>query len=81
VADRFFAAEAGALEERMLLRVALALAWFEVETGDIAATLKDLVPRYLSSVPLSPVSGEPLGYSEGTLRLRGFEWRGRRRVP
>lgn len=53
--------------QRLLVRVATALSWYRAATGADPKSLADLVPRYLSAVPISPVTGEPLGYADGTV--------------
>ena len=40
----------------------LALALYQVENGKSAAQLDDLVPKYLSQLPVDPYSGQPFGY-------------------
>ncbi len=49
-----------------LMRVAVALAWWKLDHGTDAAgypeALEDIVPRYLSAVPIDPFSGKPLIY-------------------
>lgn len=57
-----FKSEAEVLSRWTLLRVALGIAWFRAEKGRLPATLEDLVPRYLESVPLDPKQGLPLKY-------------------
>lgn len=54
-----------------LLRVAVALAWFEAETGQPPASLSDLVPRHLPAVPVCPLTGLPLGYAPGKVWSAG----------
>lgn len=51
--------------EWTLMRVAVALAWFEGEHGAMPGRLDELVPRYLPRVPLCPLTGKPLGYRDG----------------
>lgn len=51
--------------ERTLLRVALAMAWYEVETGQPPARLEELLPRRLSRIPLCPMTGLPLATKDG----------------
>lgn len=51
-------------------RVAVALAWYRAERGVLPATLGDLVPRHLASVPTCPETGLPLRYD----RTRGLVW-------
>lgn len=52
--------------ERTLLRVIPALAAYQADQGRPPASLEDLVPAYLPSVPLDPYTGKPLHY-----RIRG----------
>jgi hypothetical protein len=56
-----------------LMRVATAIAWFEAEKGAPPASLKDLVPRYLPSVPDCPWTGKPLGYAPGKVWSVGVD--------
>jgi hypothetical protein len=65
--------EVQALEHRALLRVALALAWYEAEEGKPAAYSQDLLPRYLPSLPVSPLDGKPLGYVDRELISRDLK--------
>lgn len=46
--------------EGTLLRVAVAMAWHQVEKGRYPDRLDDLAPRYLSEVPPCPMTGQPL---------------------
>jgi len=58
--------------ERMigtLHRVAVAVARFVAERARAPASLADLVPAYLPSIPICPASGEPLRWSAAALRL------------
>lgn len=45
-----------------LLMADLALHRFQLETGVLPGDLKDLVPKYLTTVPIDPFSGQPLVY-------------------
>jgi hypothetical protein len=56
----------------VLMRVSVALAWYEVEKGAAPGALKDLVPRYLSKVPLCALTGLPLGYRPGQVWSPGL---------
>lgn len=56
-----------------LMRVATALAWYEAEKGAPPASLRDLVPRYLSAVPDCPLTGKPLGYAPGKVWSYGVD--------
>ncbi len=69
----YFESEVHALEGRALLRVALALASHTAETGKPPSSLRDLVPRYLNAVPVSPLDGKPFGYAEGGLISRDLK--------
>jgi hypothetical protein len=44
------------------VRLAVALALFRVETGQPAAKLDDLVPKYLPELPVDPYSGQAFRY-------------------
>jgi len=50
---------------RVLLRVSVAIAWYEGERGRYPERLEDLVPRFLSKVPVCPLTGLPLRYQGG----------------
>jgi hypothetical protein len=52
---------------RDLIRVATALAWYQVETGRMPERLADLVPRYLPRDPVCPATGTPFPYEAGVL--------------
>ena len=67
-----FGSEAEILSRWTLLRVALGIAWFRAERGRLPATLADLVPRYLESVPLDPKGGQPLKYDGEGLEPSGM---------
>lgn len=56
--------------QRLMIRVATALARHRTATGALPKSLADLVPRYLSAVPVSPVTGELLLYADGTLTAK-----------
>jgi hypothetical protein len=56
--------------QRLMIRVATALARYRTATGALPKSLSDLVPRYLAAVPVSPVTGEPLLYADGVLIAR-----------
>ena len=43
-------------------RLAVALALYRVEQRKVADSLQDLVPKYVSEVPIDPYSGQPLCY-------------------
>lgn len=54
-----------ALADRRIAAIALAVRWYALEhNGKLPATLQELVPTYLPSVPLDPMSIEdhPFGY-------------------
>lgn len=65
--------DVSSLQRRVLLRLAVALAWHEAETGAFPATLDLLAPRYVSRVPRDPLSGHPFGYGGGRLWARGSD--------
>jgi hypothetical protein len=48
-----------------LMRVSVAIAWYESEHGRVPEKLQDLMPRYLPRVPGCPLTGKPLGYENG----------------
>ncbi len=50
---------------RTLLRIAVAIAWFDVEKGRYPDRLEDLVPGYLPKVPVCPMTGQPLHFKAG----------------
>jgi hypothetical protein len=70
---------------RLMIRVATALGRYRTATGAHPKSLSDLVPRYLVEVPVSPVTGEPLLFADGTLTAKepqgwnlegsGMEWK------
>jgi hypothetical protein len=62
---RTFQRDALALVQRALLRVSVAIAWFEAEQGRYPKQLEELVPRYLPRVPLCPFTGLPLVTRDG----------------
>lgn len=66
-----FIRDVESLSLRTLLRVSVALAWYEVERGRFPPALEDLLPRYLKSVPVCPLTGTPLGYKDGSIWSRG----------
>ena len=47
--------------KRMVV-TAIALKWYQLKNAKYPATLSDLTPEFLSSVPLDPVDGQPLRY-------------------
>lgn len=55
---------------RDMARVAVAIERFRLRHGDPPKTLDDLVPEFLSEVPLDPFDGKPLRY-----RVEGNEYR------
>lgn len=64
---RAFRKDVESLTLRILLRVSVALAWYEAERGEFPLTLRDLVPRHLPRVVPCPYSGLPLGYKGGAV--------------
>jgi len=48
-----------------LMRVAVAIAWYEAEKATVPTALSDLVPRHLVKVPECPYTGKPFGYGAG----------------
>jgi hypothetical protein len=61
--------EARALTWMTMLRVAVAVAWYESERGKLPATLQDLVPRHLPAVPPCPLTGRPVHLERDALRF------------
>jgi hypothetical protein len=59
-----------------LVRVASAVAWYEVEKQRFPDRLEDLVPRYLPQVPICPHTGMPFAYSEGRIEFEEEHWNG-----
>ena len=59
------------LQARAILRVAVALAWHEVEKGAFPAALEELAPRYIPRVLRDPLSGRAFGYAAGKLWAAG----------
>lgn len=60
-----FGADSVGLMYRSLLRVAVAIARREVETGHPPEKLEDLIPKYLPVLPACPLTGHPFRYSPG----------------
>jgi ABC-2 family transporter protein len=44
------------------MQLKLALRWYQVDTGQSAENLDELVPKYLPSIPLDPYDGAPFRY-------------------
>jgi hypothetical protein len=63
--SRVYYRDAFAQMNWMLMRIAIAISWYESERGAAPERLADLVPRYLPSVPSCPLTGKPLGYRDG----------------
>jgi hypothetical protein len=59
--------EAECLRMWTSLRVAMAIARYEVERGHFPATLSELSPDYLESIPSCPEGGEALLYKPGEI--------------
>ncbi len=59
-----------ATAHRRLLRVKLALLRHENATGNLPATLDELVPAYLDAIPADPYDGKPVRYDA----TRGLVW-------
>ena len=59
--------EARSAQRRQQLRTALAVARYGASTGRLPERLEELVPKYLSSVPRSPLTDAPLSYDAGTV--------------
>ncbi len=53
-----------------LTKVALALQLYRLDTGSAPASLADLTPKYLSSIPLDPFSGAAFHYQK---KAEGFQ--------
>ena len=56
----------------ILLRVATAMALYQAVRGESPASLSDLVPGYLPSIPRCPLTGDPLGFSPGKVWSPGL---------
>ena len=54
-----------ALLGRLLLRISVALARYQLDHGRDPARLEDLVPKYLPAIPTCPLTGTPLRYRAG----------------
>ena len=59
--------------EWTLMRVATAVAWYAAEKGAMPASLAELVPRYLPSLPDCPLASKPLGYVAGKVWSYGVD--------
>lgn len=70
---RAYRREATSLMSWTLMRVATAIAWYEAEKGMPPASLRDLVPRYIASLPVCPLTGKPLGYAPGKVWSYGVD--------
>ena len=44
------------------MQLKLALRWYQADHGKPAENLDELVPKYLSSIPLDPYDGKPFHY-------------------
>ena len=64
---RSFESDAVSQMMKTLLRVGVAVAWFEARQGRLPGKLEDLVPQYLSQVPVCPLNGQPLRYKDGKI--------------
>lgn len=60
--------EGRAALRRSLLRTALAVAQYGVETGHFPERLEDLIPHYLPALPRCPLTGVVLSYRDGEVR-------------
>ena len=52
-----------------LLRIGVAVAWYEVEQGRFPERLESLVPRYLPSIGMCPLTGRPFVHESGGIRV------------
>lgn len=59
---KFFATHVKNLAELRTARVALAVERYRLHSGDLPGALDELVPEYLSAVPLDPFDGQGLRY-------------------
>lgn len=57
------------LKDWSLMRLATAIAWFEVEHQRFPETLEELTPKHIDRIPLNPVTGRPFFNSKGTLAV------------
>jgi len=57
--------DALALTHRALLRLAIAIARYELDAGKPPETLEALVPKYLPKIPRCEFSGQPFRYAPG----------------
>jgi hypothetical protein len=69
--DDFFE-EVHIVMHHSMVRIATALAWYEVENGRMPATLDELVPRYLFRIDPNPETGKAVDYKDGILRSPGY---------
>jgi len=67
VSNNLYGYEVGALTERALLRLLVAIAWCEVDTGTYPRSLSSLEPRYLPRLDPRPDTGQPWAYSRGLI--------------
>ena len=59
---RTFTKNATVLTRIQLVKVALSLDRFRVQTGQLPENLNQLTPQFLKSIPIDPFAGEPLRY-------------------
>jgi hypothetical protein len=80
--NNLYYAEISALQALTLLRVGVALAWFQVEHGPGPARLDELVPRYLPNLPPQYSADQPWRYSAEDSSIHEFygrDWEIQRR--
>jgi hypothetical protein len=66
---RIFRTDACSQMQWSLMRLAVAVAWYQAETGQSPESLSHLVPRYLPGVPICSSTGMPFHYSGGKIRV------------
>ena len=59
--------EGESLLRRRLLRTSVAIAQYAAHEGRLPSSLGDLVPRFLPSIPVCPLTGSALSYSDGAI--------------
>jgi hypothetical protein len=59
---RKIAKNPGELCDARVMQLKLALRWFQADNGKPAENLEELIPKYLSSIPLDPYDGTPFLY-------------------
>jgi len=65
----YFRLEARALTYMAMVRLAVAVAWYEVEHDAFPARLDALAPKYLGALERCPTSGRPFFYEKGLILI------------